>query len=130
MNVREIEAQLARDVEHRVLQNLGYAEWEVTLPRATVPLDPRPQVRQLDPHEAARVAEVLVGNGTPGNTGADVYWLVKVPRTVLAADVRTYGLWQLRHNSTPDIVTRARPINITPTDATWNVYLGNVNDAP
>lgn len=125
VDVRAIEAQLTRDVEQQVLQDLGYAEWSVTLPGATSPITPRPQVKQLDPKAMARIAPVMHDGSGPGY---DVAWEIKIPRTTSASAVQAYGLWRLEFAGNPGVYIFARPINITPENAIWKVYVGNVNE--
>ena len=118
--VREIEARLARDIEDKVLQRLGYRETEVLLPGGE-PIDPRPPVLELTPQQSNRRFGEQVLKELSGAYRPAIIWEVRIPRTYAPEQVRVEGTWEVKPDGENGTV--CIPLSIQRGDSRWVVYL-------
>lgn len=122
--IRDLEAELKRDVEHTVLQDLGYAEYAIYPPEQALPLNPRPQIRQLDAanFKDARAIESLIDPNT--ETRPTNIYEVKISRTYPRSQLVRYGRWRLVWDEEPLVDIFASLLGLVQKDAEWVLYLG------
>lgn len=121
MSVRELEARLARDVEDAILGRLGYRETDVWLPGQTEPVDPRPEVVEVQSSETRqKLPEQVLVELNSGNRPNQVY-RVGLPRTIPPNQVRVEGSWKLQTEGQAQ--TNCLVLAIFMEDARWQIYL-------
>lgn len=118
--VRQTEARLAGDVEDKILQRLGYREYEITLPNGEI-VTPRPKTSELSSQQASRAFSEQILNELSGSHRPATIWKVEIPRTYPPSKIRTEGVWVV----TPDeeMSVSCYPLTIERYDARWTVYL-------
>ena len=121
MSVRELEARLARDVEDKVLERLGYRETQIWLPSGEL-ITPLPEVteHQSSDRLKGKLPPQVLTELESASRPLTIYE-VKVPRTWDASEIRAEGVWRLQ--STQQLQISCYPITIDRKDARWIVYL-------
>jgi len=121
MSVRDLEARLARDVEDKLLERLGYRETDIWLPSGAI-IDPRAQVTEHPSDSALKnslPSQVLVELGRASRPMT--LYEVRLPRTWSAAEIRAEGAWGLQTEGQGRV--SCYPLSIDRKDARWIIFL-------
>lgn len=118
MTVRQVEVDLS-GVEDRVLDSLGYREFQVTIGETIIEPKPKITEKPLSSYSESQLrgfADSLGGNGNPIST-----FKLELSRLIDESIIRGFNYWTLTRSS---YVATCLPLEMVVTDSRIKVLLG------